>query len=635
MYIIFSESVSQVKYYSCNRCFIDFECIKMFEEHVKLCNYGKRYVPYKSAILPYHVYTTPRATLYRRPDKNVYIEALCLRNKEEVLPQTPHKRIDCEIDLCDDNVPIISTPRSSRKFSKSFSRENSSPSKVNAISLPAVDSDDSDLAEYTRDPPQKASLLVIDITSLLGRRIKDHVASITAPSCPVIQDISLHCRTPTKNNFTSKLRHRDDSSFPNTFRLTRRIAAKYCRIYHMTRKRQKEHLKTNETGLNKESRLMKVKCGRCKVKVKRLSAEMFKQYYIAPAPKPRYLSRRAMPASAARQHITQAIRYQYAQLARQRRNHYQASVKPALLKEYDDYKQLLRKQADYDVPNHISMTSGPSLSISHENEILARIKSLQQQLHNQTYTSSTALTPPSTPPESAVLPSFVHAAPLPNLPSQSANVPFGYRRIDNTNPTRNNLQSNRRQFNGNIKNKFSNLAALLSQQAKHKAKSDIICISSDDEKDDDLPSTSCVDSNTQPTNQSGTSVFKCHLCKMQLICDSDDPEFIKRHFRLEHNIECVLAQKTDSKGQKVTTIVQKTRCNPESDVVRRQHVNECSPRSSVLVRPLPVSPAQPSPSRPNILSAAPKPKNFMRQLQFNSSNPLSPAPAPQDVICLD
>ena len=542
--------------YRCPQCKTNFPSISLLKVHGNTCR-GSDNGTQPRPQLYIRPYRPPKATVFRRPSKESYINALGLTNAQAVprTPTTPSK-VDI-IDLSgDDEVP--KTPRSARKsFMTQLSRDTSAR-QITSVTLTAEDSESDDLSEYVREPRQTGSLLSIDVTSLLGSRISDNVRSTMQESYPKNNNYALYCKTPIKNQFLDKLRHRQDDAFPYTFRPTRRMQSKYTHEYHMTRRRQREAYLHAVTGLDKSSRALKQKYRGCRVQITRLSQEVFDYYYIKPVEIPRrpvpagFQHRyRAMPASMARRSYRDAIRYHYELLARRRRFNYEGSVKSAHLKEMESNKKMLIKHAVYDpnvpftptivethslAPQHAIQAPPPARPAlqqqphMHQNrDLLAHIKQLQDQIQHQMRPPPT-LTPPSTPPtleqpivvplpyddEPPVAPKFVpnilrhppHRQPLPKAASQSA---------------------------------------------------DAICISSDEEDDSGARKPPAPNAES-----SGTSVFKCHLCGMQLICDADNPDFIRQHFFKEHNVECTMTEKRDANGQKVIAIVQKSVSKPSN-----------------------------------------------------------------------
>ena len=602
---------------------------------MNVCQTKVQAVPVQSRPQPYfRPYCPPKATVFKRPPKEDFISSIGLTSTTTVpstpTPTTPSKLIDLDIiDLCDDDVP--KTPRSARKsFLNQLSRDTSAR-PITSITLAAEGSDSDDLSEYTREPPRTGTLLSIDLTSLLGSRIHDHVVCTMQESYPKVKDLSLFCKTPIKNQFLDKLRHRNDEAFPYTFRPTRRMQCKYTHTYYMGRRQQRDAYLFGITGLDKHSRMLKKNYRGCRVALTRLSSEVFDYYYVKPIEVPRrpipagfHHRSRAMPASLARRSYTDAIRYHYELLARRRQFNYDGTVKPAHIAEMNSMKRLLEKHAVYlpnmhlqtdrdPEPEHINNVPPPLMQCNPNNrDLLAHIRQLHDQIQYQMDAPPTTLTPPSTPPnlEQPIV------VPLP-LEDEKPVVPKA--------------------------NSSFVPSILTSKRSASKQSSATICISSDEEGDENEHRQA---TSGQGNNEgSGTSVFKCHLCGMQLICDADNPEFIREHFHKEHNIDCTMTEKIDPSGQKVIAIIQKGHSRTVLPPQRQANgIEKNSPRklsfSSGSQRPVLV---------PNVSRPGPKSSkvNYPGKLCFPSGKsdcvarePTTPTTNTRsamndDVICID
>ncbi|XP_029634506.1 uncharacterized protein LOC115210189 isoform X2 [Octopus sinensis] len=119
------------------------------------------------------------------------------------------------------------------------------------------------------------SLLCIDISSLLGLRIQKHVKAET--TLQALPDIEQYCKTPEKNDALERLRSRP-ITYPITFRNSKKINTKYSHEYKFTKAQRKEFMKLVQTGLNKQSRMLKRSLKMCSVRLRRLDEEEIKKW---------------------------------------------------------------------------------------------------------------------------------------------------------------------------------------------------------------------------------------------------------------------------------------------------------------------------------------------------------------------
>ncbi|GAB1600899.1 uncharacterized protein LOC115210189 isoform X3 [Argonauta hians] len=119
------------------------------------------------------------------------------------------------------------------------------------------------------------SLLCIDISSLLGLRIQKHVKAET--TLQALPDIEQYCKTPEKNDALERLRSRP-ITYPITFRNSKKINTKYSHEYKFTKAQRKEFMKLVQTGLNKQSRMLKRSLKLCSVRLRRLDEEEIKKW---------------------------------------------------------------------------------------------------------------------------------------------------------------------------------------------------------------------------------------------------------------------------------------------------------------------------------------------------------------------
>ena len=127
-----------------------------------------------------------------------------------------------------------------------------------------------------------ASLLTIDLSSPLGRRIKEKY-TYKRPK-PVEQEdtddelegYEKYCHTPKKTiRFVDRLRNRDTvrdpNDFPITFNRRKRIPDHKCHYIKFTKRDREEFLITLKTGLTTRARRLKKKIKPCSVKLKRIT----------------------------------------------------------------------------------------------------------------------------------------------------------------------------------------------------------------------------------------------------------------------------------------------------------------------------------------------------------------------------
>lgn len=160
-----------------------------------------------------------------------------------VTPRTP-KSLISQMSREDPNSS------SRKRLSYSMSIERDSVSIESESESSSSDSDDAE--ENASAKPKELNLLNIDITSLLGQRVKPHV-HVESP-VQVVRESESYCRTPVKNSFLDKLRKKPPS-YPIMYK-PRRIAnlSKQNHMYKFTKVERKDFYDYINTGLNKVSR---------------------------------------------------------------------------------------------------------------------------------------------------------------------------------------------------------------------------------------------------------------------------------------------------------------------------------------------------------------------------------------------
>lgn len=158
---------------------------------------------------------------------------------------------------------------SRKRLSYSLSMEHGDCVSIESASESSDSSDDEGFEERTSAKPKDLNLLSIDLTSLLGERIKKFV-HVESP-VQVLGNSESYCKTPVKNSFLEKLRKKPPA-YPVTYK-PRRIANlhKQNHLYRFSRKEQKDFYEYVNTGLNRESRDQLKKMKKLRVRLTQLT----------------------------------------------------------------------------------------------------------------------------------------------------------------------------------------------------------------------------------------------------------------------------------------------------------------------------------------------------------------------------
>lgn len=242
--------------------------------------------------------------MYKPPQKRDFFESLGLvsLSKADVIRQrTDSKAHDFDVEVIDLEDPTFEQiPTPSKSPRPIFCRRASGLIKVE---LPENDNDkhlsDSECSksdagsEIEYHPRKSVSLLSIDVTSVLGQRVKKHVklpgVGGVDNSDEVFDDNLLQyerfCRTPVKakSGFVRRLRQRGNV-FPVTFRKTRHTLPPRAHMYKFSRRQQRENYRRLETGLDARSRALKRSMRRYHVILERLTAKQMRRWMSRPAP---------------------------------------------------------------------------------------------------------------------------------------------------------------------------------------------------------------------------------------------------------------------------------------------------------------------------------------------------------------
>lgn len=176
------------------------------------------------------------------------------------------------------------TPRTPKSLISQLSREDSNVSSRKRLSYSmsvdrdsitieseseSSDSDSEEAEESVSAKPKELNLMNIDITSLLGQRVRKHV-HVESP-VQVLKDSESFCKTPVKNTFLDKLRKKPPS-YPIMYK-PRRLAnlSKQNHSYKFTKAERKEFCDYIDTGLKKESRELLRKMKKLRVVLPKLT----------------------------------------------------------------------------------------------------------------------------------------------------------------------------------------------------------------------------------------------------------------------------------------------------------------------------------------------------------------------------
>lgn len=208
--------------------------------------------------------------------------------KSEKLKSRRNTDVDCQIIDVEPHDSVQQTsPRTPKSLISQLSREGEPGVHRKRLCYPTSteesdgDSGDSVTSNNVEDidtfkkSSKTNSLLCIDISSLLGLRIQKHVKAET--TLQALPDIEQYCKTPEKNDALERLRTRP-IMYPITFRNSKKTNTKFSHEYKFTKAQQKEFMKRVQTGLNKQSRMLKRTLKSCSVRLRRLNEEEIKKW---------------------------------------------------------------------------------------------------------------------------------------------------------------------------------------------------------------------------------------------------------------------------------------------------------------------------------------------------------------------
>ena len=216
-----------------------------------------------------------------------YLDLLPHRQAAKLKLRTRNSlEINCE-DLGDlgPQCPLSPvTPRTPKSLISQLSREDSTVSSRKRLSYSmsmerdsftieseaeSNESDNDEAEDNASAKPKELNLLNIDITSLLGQRVRNHVQVETPVQ--VLSDSESFCKTPVKNSFLEKLRKKPPS-YPVMYK-PRRIAnlSKQNHLYKFNAAERREFYEYVSTGLRKESREKLKKMKKLRIRLRKLT----------------------------------------------------------------------------------------------------------------------------------------------------------------------------------------------------------------------------------------------------------------------------------------------------------------------------------------------------------------------------
>ena len=373
------------------------------------------------------------------------------------------------------------------------------------------DSESETKTEDTLKIRNHASLLVIPFSSLLGIRIKDKInykrPQINRDDESDDEDgnYEKYCKTPKLNKFMNRLRTRDGlDGVKITFSKRHRIPDHLCHHIKFTKSERKEFLIQLKTGLTAEARRLKRSLKPCQVRLDRVSPKVIKKWKHKPRPG----------------------------------NHWNVQNKP-------------QPSTFLPMPNggfQFSMNNPAFHRAQRQQQLM-----LQQALELQ---RSTGLVAPQ------FLPTNFVAGP------RAAQGPFPVHMTPNMFVGNNGMPRLVRAPNRPMYVHRAFKPAQRPQSMSNSNSGDAICISSDEEDDDDIKVTQVNQAPDNPGYQrpgpksskksrQGVIRFKCHLCGTEINGQLGSTDFIAAHFKGVHDVHNIrLHESKDKNGQTVVTIVQ-------------------------------------------------------------------------------
>ena len=354
-----------------------------------------------------------------------------------------------------------------------------------------------DDGEDNYKPRRVMSLLNIDITSLLGNRVRKHINSHydNIESSPMLRrsNYECYCRTPIKTRDVGRLRNRGQE-FQVTFRKTKHTAPKHYHQYKFSRAQLREFCSLLETGLNRQSRALRKHMRKCKVVLQPLSEKDISKWG---------------PQSRSTKECTGEVG---------------SSKFPgfALVKS-ESNKLLFPSQLGFDIShairgNSLDVASSKSSDGSSDRSELDDEIIILDELEPTTVKQTENVVTPS---------SHRQRRKSPVIPR---------RWIDDGD------------------SKFDDVISISSSDSED----DLKVVSSSISKDlaTARATTSRINQKTKQLLHPSALLFKCHICSEEIICAENANIFIKQHFADCHDVHNIeLVEHLDASGQKVFSII--------------------------------------------------------------------------------
>lgn len=214
----------------------------------------------------------PYPDINYRPEKPVFIGLLDLMQKpdSEKVEVSPKKEVDSDCEIIEVSFPEAPrTPRTPKSLMSQLSRDTEANSRRRHLSFSGMFSDSESGEELEKKISKSSLLFGIDITSVLGHRVKKHL-KIDA-SIPVVKDYEQYCVGVKKNEFMEKLR--SERTYPIVYKKRKKFASKFFHSYKFNSGQRREFMITKKTGLTKRSRELLCCLKDCSVKLTRLKPE--------------------------------------------------------------------------------------------------------------------------------------------------------------------------------------------------------------------------------------------------------------------------------------------------------------------------------------------------------------------------
>ena len=481
-------------------------------------------------------------------EKADFVSALGLVTRSQAVSL---KKADPDIEIIEveESVPQTpTTPRTPKSLISQLSRDASPPPVVNKnlgiVKLEPVDSDNesevSEKGEEERKVPKSQKLFTIDLCSLLGQRVKKHLDVLTdkpgsssEESKEKFNNYEAFCHTPKKTNVREKLRDRNATGYPVSFR---KRLPKYTHLYTFNKHQRKERYLVLKTGLTCRARALKRLVKPCSVKLKRVSKEVIKKWGESkPRPINQFIPHQVMVAGQ------------------------KFPTSPVYMKDLDLQRLLCLK-----MPGGAMQAYSVKLPQSNNTTVVLSPPSSPRSSSN---TSPTLIGPlvitPNRPkttlsPQSSVLQSLL-SRPLSQPPLA----------VRANSPPQRLLQQGGSGLGRYRMGPKSFLQDRRLQQEKHSQEDDCISISSDEssgyertKKRAASPSSSQGPTKRPrteeaPRAQPAALLFRCHLCNAALTCKQNARQVIQGHFANLHKVFNIdLIEHEDARGNKVMSIVE-------------------------------------------------------------------------------